>query len=198
MVVYFLSSDTAPQLDKLRKRLERNTRNLVALFRERADIAKEIGQVKEENSIPIRIREREKEILDSLPELDVLSKSIISSLFEFTIANEHVHAGKMVNPILGSLSLSGEPRELLLLAGLLISAPGVEVYNERPLPGPLELGIQANGGHVVHEELPEPDMVVGLDIDEPCGIMVCSAGTININMACLRSPRALRILVKQA
>ncbi len=198
MVIYFLSFETAPQLDKLRKRLERNTRNLIALFRERAELAREIGQIKEANSIPIRIREREREILDSLPDIDSLSKAIISSLFEFTITNEQVQTGKKPGLVQENLTLSGEHEQLQLLSGLLISAPGVEVYSKLPLPGPLELGIQANGGHVVREELPEPDMVVGLDIDEPCGILVSSKGNIRINMACLKSPRALRILVKQA
>ena len=198
MVIYFLSSETAPQLDKLRKRLERNTRNLLDLFRERAEIAREIGLIKEANSIPIRIRERENEILNSTPGLDGLSRSIISSLFEFTIANERTDPEEKASLAHGILALSGEVGQLQLLAGLLMSSPGVEVYSSRPMPGPLELGIQAKGGHVVPEQLHEPEMVVGLDVDEPCGILISSMGTIRINLACLKPPRALRILVKQA
>ena len=196
-MIRFLSNESAPQLDKLRKRLERNTRNLMGLFRERATLAKEIGQFKGENSIPIRIRQRERELLESLRDLDELSRSIVSSLFEFTIVNEsaslegHSHIGEK------SLKLTGEKGQLMLLAGLLISSPGVEAYTSAQLPEPLKIGIQANGGHIVFEEIGDPDLVVGIGIKEPCGVAIDSSGTMQIDIDCFKSPKPRKILVRQ-
>lgn len=196
-MIRFLSSESAPQLDKLRKRLERNTRNLMELFRERATIAKEIGQFKEENSIPIRIRQRERELLESFPDLDDMSRSIISSLFEFTIVNESSSI-KGNDALSGkSLVLSGETGQLQLLAGLFISAPGVEVYSPVPLPDSIKTGIQAKGGHIVVGDLDLPDLVVGLDSRETCGIMIDSSGIMRIELDGLKSQKPKRILVKQ-
>lgn len=195
-MIRFLSNESAPQLDKLRKRLERNTSSLIGLFRERVTLAREIGKIKEENSIPIRIRQRERELLDSVRDMDEVSRSIISSLFEFTIVNESSLEG---NSRLSekSLELSGEKGQLMLLAGLLISSPGVEAYTLDQLPEPLELGIQANGGHIVFDDIENPDLVVGIGIMVPCGVAIDCSGTMRIDIHCLKSPKPRKILVRQ-
>lgn len=184
-------------MDRLRKRLEMNTRSILGLFRERVNIARDIGQAKQENSIPIRIRKREDELIESIPDLDVLSRSIISSLFEFTIINEQWEAPEITGMEESFLLLSGKIEHLQLMAGLIMSAPGVEVYSGKPLPGLLVQGIQANGAHVVVGEYPEPDLIVGIDCEATGGIMLSSNGTLKIAIQCLKSPKPVRILVKQ-
>lgn len=184
-------------MDKLRKRLERNTRNLVELFRERARLAKEIGQFKEEKSMPIRIRQRERELLASIPEMDGISRSIISSLFEFTIVNETGQEENNTNLSGKTIALSGDLEHLQLLAGLAVSSPGVEVYSRESLPEALKVGIQANGAHIVVDDLHEPDLILGLGVEEVCGILIDCRGTLTIGLDCLKSPKPMKILVKQ-
>ncbi len=196
-MIRFLSNESAPQLDKLRKRLERNTRNLMDLFRERATLAREIGHFKEENSIPIRIRQREKELLDSLRDLDEVSRSIISSLFEFTIVNESLSLEGNSRISEKSIELSGEKGQIMLLAGLLISSPGVEIYTSAQIPEPLKIGIQANGGHIIFENIEDPDLVVGIGIKQPCGVAIDSSGTMRLDIDCLKSPKPRKIVVRQ-
>lgn len=195
-VIPFLSSESEPELEELRKSLERNTKEILNLFRKRSQIARQIGALKEKKSLPVRIRQREKEIINAIPEADLLSRAIISSLFEFTIINENEN--KNGNPYGDeTISLSGKPEHLQLLAGLIVSAPGVEVYAEKPIPDTLSSGIQSNGGHLVLGELKDPDLVVGIDHDGACSIRISSSGTMSIDIGCLVSPKARRIVVRQ-
>lgn len=197
-VIHFLSNEAEQQLNSLRKQLERNTSEILTLFRERADIARDIGQFKVSNSMPLRIREREHELLNSMAGMDPVSRSIISSLFEFTIANEEKKGQNIKGQNEETIELHGQIQHLGLLAGLMISAPGVEVYSRAPLPPYLMMGIQANGAHLILEEFDEPDVVVGIDLNEQCGLVLDSRGVLRARLDCLMPPRALRVLVKQA
>lgn len=158
-------SSGSEKLQELRSRIADNSRALIDLFRERADLAREIGEVKRELGLPSRIREREESVLNGLGAMDTFSRSIISSLFEFSILNEdrnHRSASrvKLEDQL---FSVSGSREELEILAGLLISRPGVDVYSELELPTSMEQGIQVNGGHVIMGEHDSPDITVCLD-----------------------------------
>lgn len=171
--------------------------DILEMFRERAEIAKEIGRFKEEKSLPVRIRNREKEILKTIPESDSLSRAIISSLFEFTIVNEVLKPDSAGISRSQTVELSGNTENLQLLAGLIISSPGVEVYSETPLPDMLSLGIQSNGGHIIPDGIEKPDLILGIDHTGDCGIIIRAPGTMVIDTKCLVSPKAKRILVKR-
>lgn len=197
-MVHFLSSEPENRLEKLRKELECNTADIVKLFRDRVSIAEEIGKLKEEHSIPIRIRDREQELLLSMGISDRISRSIISSLFEFTIVNESEEENHPGLPDGKELVLEGTVEQLELLAGFLISSPGMEVYSSSPLPGPLKTGLQSRGAHIISGDVPDPDLVIGIGGLEGCGISIGINGILRIRSDCLFTKRPSRILVKRA
>lgn len=164
VVIQIQESNESVKLQDLRRSIAENSRNLVDLFRERAELAREIGRVKREAGLPSRIREREETVLEGLGELDPFSRSIMSSLFEFSIINEHDGGFVSSQNTLEEhrFTLAGSRNDLEFLSGYLISRPGVDVFSENPLPEAFIEGVQANGGHIIKGDHSNPDITVCL------------------------------------
>jgi chorismate mutase/prephenate dehydratase len=82
-------------IDEIRGEIDVIDDKLLALFEQRMEIARKIGQYKKEHSLPVRDRERERKILYRLcekapPELVDYTKSLFSSLFEMSSAYQSV------------------------------------------------------------------------------------------------------------
>ena len=76
-------------IDELRRAIDGIDDSLLDLFQRRMAIAKEIGQYKKENALPIKDSGREREIIRRLcekaePELADYVKSLFVSLFEMS------------------------------------------------------------------------------------------------------------------
>lgn len=178
-------SSEIEKLQELRGKIAENSRNLIGLFRERAFLAKEIGRVKRENGLPPRIREREEEVLEGLGDMDNLSRSIMSSLFEFSIINEHEGDSREARSLLekSEFCVRGSTNDLETLAGLLISRPGVDVYADKTLPENFKEGIQANGGHIISGEHSNPDITLCLGVvQDTCDFSISRDGEMKYRL----------------
>ena len=195
-MICFLSTESEQKLDQLRKLLEQNTLDIVDLFLQRSALARRIGELKEENSIPIRIRKRENELLGSLSGLNELSRAIISTLFEFTITNEESKTNSAGRKNDGTIELDGSQEALEIVSGLLFASPGVEVYCSTALPTHLEWALQAKGAHIIFEETSDPDLTIGIGIDDECGVVISNNGKLKINSSFLGRPGPLKIQVR--
>ncbi len=185
MVIVIQEISESEKLQRLRSSIAENSQNLVDLFRERALLAQEIGRVKREAGLPPRIREREEAVLEGLGGMDRLSRSIMSSLFEFSIINEHdsTYIDARHNLEGREFIIHGPRPNLELLAGLLLSRPGVDFYSGKPLPEALEAGIQVNGGHIIFGEPKEPDITVCLgENEETCDFRITGSGEMHFSL----------------
>ena len=170
------------ELGDLRTLLLQNSSEIISLFRQRAELAKRIGVIKRELGLPSRIRERETEVLKELDESDYFGRSILLSLFEFTIANEEVTDNLPASRSIGEpVRIRGAQDSIQFIAGLLISRPGIEVYSTVELPEHLKEGIQAYGSHIVHGETDQPDLRVCLwKKDSNCDIAISRDGELSV------------------
>ncbi|MDR1700856.1 MAG: chorismate mutase [Lachnoclostridium sp.] len=76
-------------IEELRTQIDEVDDELLRLFEQRMELAKAIGEYKNENSLPIRNRERERKILYRMykkakPELSEYTRALFSSLFEMS------------------------------------------------------------------------------------------------------------------
>ena len=76
-------------IDELRAEIDGIDDSLLELFHLRMAAAKKIGRYKKENDLPIKDREREREIINRLcekskPELAEYVKSLFTALFEMS------------------------------------------------------------------------------------------------------------------
>lgn len=186
------------QLEALRERLSENSDLIIHLFRERAKLAREIGRIKEGIGLPRRIRERELAILESMDGVDDFSKAIISSLFEYSIMNEGTPTASMMssNARNGTIRLHGERRHLELMAGLIVSGPGVEVYAHGNLPEALSAGLQARGAHIIDGVGDSADITICLTHNgEKCDISILDGEEMEMRLVfpVPHSPRTVRV-----
>jgi len=77
------------KIDELRKKIDDVDNSILKLFEQRMEYAREIGEYKKQNSLPIRNRERERKILCRLcektrPEFSEYIKSLFSSLMDMS------------------------------------------------------------------------------------------------------------------
>ncbi len=188
------------KLQELRSRIADNTESIIGLFHQRAELAREIGELKRELGLPPRIREREEHVLNSLGEMDPVSKAIITSLFEFSIVNEtkQEKGREDVSAEPHKINVTGPRKNLELLAGLLISRPGTEVYSASRLPIALEKGIQINGGHIVSGDHSEPDLTICLERDgSDCDILISAENKMLMRLQFPLTPVERIVKVRQ-
>lgn len=75
--------DSKERLSGLRERIDETDRELVALFKDRMEICREIARVKKEAGLPIENKEREEEVLKKLSELaDMNDSEYVRALYE--------------------------------------------------------------------------------------------------------------------
>ncbi len=170
------------ELGDLRTLLLQNSSEIIGLFKQRAELAKRIGIIKRELGLPSRIRERETEVMKEFDDSDYFGRSILLSLFEFTIANEEAIDNESTSrnnrePV----KVRGAQDSIQFIAGLLISRPGIEVYSTVELPEHLKQGIQAYGSHIVHGDIDQPDLRVCLwKKNSSCDIAISRDGELSI------------------
>ncbi len=196
-VVIIQNTSSLEKLEDLRAQIADNSETIINLFRQRSQLAREIGDLKRELGLSPRIREREESVLDALGDMDIFSKSIISSLFEFSIVNE-IHNHGSVNSGIENrmISVRGTRNNLEFLAGFLITKPGTQVYSEGKLPLALEEGIQLNGGHIVQGNHSEPDLTICLNgIGKECDIAISESSemTLKLVLPLNHSERIVRV-----
>lgn len=136
-----------------RDELYRNTLQIIELVRERIRLAEEIGREKDTLGLPLRNRQRELEVLDSIPSLGEIEKSILNMIFEITILNESNE-----RPMISLPESDGEGRDEVVLTGpenllqyslgLIASHPGLELRDNAGIPENLALGVIQGGGHI--------------------------------------------------
>lgn len=196
----FIGQDIREQLDTVRGKLSENSFLIIDLFRERAELAKQIGRIKKEIGLPARIREREEDVMVKMGDMDQLSRSIISSLFEFSILNEGEKGPDDSDFLVESeeVKLSGPRKFLEFIAGLLFSGPGVEVYAESELPSPILTGLQMKGAHIIYGSTQGSDMEICLQGNgENCNVWLSESGELHLRTMPPVNDRILRIRVRQ-
>ncbi len=72
-------------IDKLREKIDRVDRRIVALLEERVDLAKKIGTAKRKHGISIEDPEREREVLRRSSQDTKLNKKFVRKIFETII-----------------------------------------------------------------------------------------------------------------
>lgn len=137
----------------LRDELFSNTLQIIELVRERLKLAEEIGREKEALGMSPRNREREMEVIRSIPGLGDIEKSVLNMIFELTILNE-VKEKPQVSLVKDAVRRNREmvlsgPDELLSYSmGLIVSFPGFELRDRIGVPENLALGVIQRGGHI--------------------------------------------------
>ncbi|AKA48823.1 hypothetical protein IX51_06570 [uncultured archaeon] len=151
------NSEEISSLLSMRDELFRNTLQIIDLVRERIKLAAEIGKEKDMLGMSPRNRQRELEVLNSIPELGEIEKSVLNMIFELTILNEVSQRPEVSVPEShgengGSIVLSGPDGLLAYSMGLIVSFPGFELKDTAGIPENLALGVVQRGGHITAEK----------------------------------------------
>lgn len=157
-MVYFIGSgiDVTAKLETLRSLLIRNSRDLLSLFKERVEIAKEIGVVKKSHEIKIRDRTRELQVIDDLGISDPIEERFLNLLFELTILAE-LHLGD--SPDYNPGSNEDKLQEMLAET---ICSPGDMIFMSSNADVPFVRKAVRMGAHLIEEETCSFDEDVGI------------------------------------
>ncbi len=161
----------------IRDELYRNTLQIIELVRDRLRLAEEIGREKELLGMPPRNRERELEVLRSIPELGEIEKSILNMIFELTILNETSDKPRLQLPDSpgadgSDIVLTGPENLLMYSMGLIVSFPGFELRDRIGIPENLALGVIQRGGHIT--SVIDADKSGGITLADPRGNSLAS------------------------
>lgn len=140
------------ELPGLRARILNNSIEILHLFSERMELSSRIAMIKNSSGVGLRLRERELDVIRDSGINDSVLRSIIVSLFEFSIRVQEsttsvVNAGRE-----DDVSFRGDRDHLLTLLGTVLAAPGVEFVTQIEIPESLKTAIQMRGGHIVMEK----------------------------------------------
>ena len=153
----------ADELSGLRAKILENSMAILRLFSERMDLSSRIAMIKNSSGMELRLRDRELDIIRDSGIKDEVLKSILVTLFEFSIRTQET-AISAVNAHRGSgVTFRGETDDLLSMLGTVMAAPGVEFVTQTDLPASLKTAIQMRGGHIVMGKPPEsiPEISIG-------------------------------------
>ena len=153
----------ADELSGLRAKILENSMAILRLFSERMDLSSRIAMIKNSSGMELRLRDRELDIIRDSGIKDEVLKSILVTLFEFSIRTQET-AISAVNAHRGSeVTFRGETDDLLSMLGTVMAAPGVEFVTQTDLPASLKTAIQMRGGHIVVGKPPEsiPEISIG-------------------------------------
>ncbi len=153
----------ADELSGLRAKILENSMAILRLFSERMDLSSRIAMIKNSSGMELRLRDRELDIIRDSGIKDEVLRSILVTLFEFSIRTQET-AISAVNAHRGSgVTFRGETDDLLSMLGTVMAAPGVEFVTQTDLPASLKTAIQMRGGHIVMGKPPEsiPEISIG-------------------------------------
>lgn len=165
-VIHFISDENTEKVNALRSELLENSMEIIRLFSRRMEISRDIAMLKSASGMNLRIRERELEVMENLCLQDDILKSIIKSLFEFSIRSQEISMGDQHSWKRRDVSFSGNHDDLLFLLGTSISNPGVEIFSESDVDEPLKGAIQRGGGHIVVDKIPQEAKLVCLGFSD--------------------------------
>lgn len=153
----------ADELSGLRAKILNNSMAILRLFAERMDLSSSIATIKNSSGMDLRIRERELDVIRDSGINDDVLRSILVSLFEFSIRTQEVTTSRMNVHRGTQVTFRGERDDLLSMLGTVVAAPGVEFVTQMDLPASLKTAIQMRGGHMVVEKPPEgiPEISLG-------------------------------------
>ncbi|MEM0156533.1 MAG: chorismate mutase [Thermoplasmataceae archaeon] len=147
------------ELPELRTRILNNSIAILHLFSERMELSSRIALIKNSSGMDLRLRERELDVIRDSGINDDVLRSILVSLFEFSIRVQESSTSMVNARRENNVAFRGNRDHLLTLLGTVLAAPGVEFLTQIDIPAPLKTAIQMRGGHIVmgkpHENIPE-------------------------------------------
>jgi len=84
--------DRLKEINALRSKIDQLDNELIQLLRERLRVAREIGQIKKDNNIPVVDPERESDLSDRLGKLtdnDFLTKDFVNRLWKLILVESY-------------------------------------------------------------------------------------------------------------
>jgi chorismate mutase len=152
------------ELDNLRSEIYLNSKEILELLGKRKELAERIGDVKNSESMNIRNRKREIEILKTLP-CDDFERHILNLLFEFSIHYEmqskiNFHSLDYSETIDGMkyIKYSGKRENLMFLLSMIFNPGSVIKCRDKNISETME-----SSGHHIVDEIENPDIIIKLD-----------------------------------
>lgn len=186
-MVYFIDDNIllSKKLNDLRDQIFNNTVLMVKLFRERKELAEEIGRLKQTMNLRIRDKVRENEVLENIPDLNPIEIRLMRMVFEMTISGEFLNIGvkaaTSIEQNSGAVNIQSDFESLCMITGLLASSPGIEILSEKDLPVILSNALTWRGAHLVSQSEGETDYKICLGgQSQECAIELTNNGALNV------------------
>ena len=184
-MVYFIgrTSSRSKSIDDLREELFTNTRKLVSLFQERVLIAGRIAELKRRSGKPVRDRNRELAVIDSIGHVQPNVRRFLSLLFELTIWEElgSPAAVEADSGMAGKLSVSAEAAILEKVCASFFCCPGVEIYSVSGTGKAFLEEAAKRGAHIIEGDCEGYDLKVCLNKSaEGCSLVIAEGQPLDI------------------
>lgn len=159
------------ELDNLRNEIYLNSKGILDLLEKRRILAGKIGDLKNSEGMSVRNREREIDILKTLPS-DAFEESILNILFEFSIHYEEkihfdwVNYSEEKNGV-RYIKYAGKYENLIFLLSKILNPGSVIACHDRMVSG-----IMALAGHHIIDTIDNPDLIIKLNTDLNQDIMI--------------------------
>jgi len=184
-VVYFIGEDNSKgeSIDNLREELFTNTRKLVSLFQDRVLIAGRIADLKRRSGKPVRDRNRELSVIDSIGHVQPSVRRFLSLLFELTIWEELGSSagfeGDSGAP--GKVRVNAEATVLEKVCASFFSSPGVEIYSVPGIGNAFLEEAAKRGAHIIEGDCLGYDLKVCLNkSEEGCSIVIAEGQPMDV------------------
>jgi chorismate mutase len=184
-VVYFIgrTSSRSKSIDDLREELFTNTKELVSLFQDRVLIAGRIAELKRRSGKPVRDRNRELAVIDSIGHVQPNVRRFLSLLFELTIWEElgSPAAVEADSGMAGKLSVSAEAAILEKVCASFFCSPGVEIYSVSGTGKAFLEEAAKRGAHIIEGDCEGYDLKVCLNKSaEGCSLVIAEGQPLDI------------------
>ncbi len=184
-MVYFIgrTNNRRESIDDLREELFTNTRKLVSLFQERVLIAGRIAELKRKSGKPVRDRNRELAVIDSIGRVQPNVRRFLSLLFELTIWEElgHTACNDADSGVTGKVSVSAEAALLEKVCARFFCSPGVEIYTVSGTGNAFLEEAAKRGAHIIEGDCEGYDLKVCLNKSgEGCSIVIAEGRPLDI------------------
>ena len=203
-MVYFIgrTNSRRESIDDLREELFTNTRKLVSLFQDRVLIAGRIADLKRRSGKPVRDRNRELAVIDSIGHVQPNVRRFLSLLFELTISEElgSPAAVEADSTMPGKMSVSAEADLMEKVCASFFCSPGVEIYSVSRTGNAFLKEAAKRGAHIIEGDCDGYDLKVCLNKStEGCSIVIAEGQPMDIGTDLLsRREGITRILLDGA
>ena len=184
-MVYFIgrTSSRSKSIDDLREELFTNTKELVSLFQDRVLIAGRIAELKRRSGKPVRDRNQELAVIDSIGHVQPNVRRFLSLLFELTIWEElgSPAAVEADSGMAGKLSVSAEAAILEKVCASFFCSPGVEIYSVSGTGKAFLEEAAKRGAHIIEGDCEGYDLKVCLNKSaEGCSLVIAEGQPLDI------------------